>query len=113
MTLYVAAQKKQLKYEYIGFDGDICWRSVTWNDRGFLIPASAEHAEQCRNIGSPLLPPALRGSVPRSIGHRQDAENAKDTINKFLEQDTDALASYDAWLHERDPNFLIKKRYMN
>ena len=112
-VLYVALVHGDLTEGKIGMDDGVCWQSVSWRKRGFLIPASAAQAEWCREAGAPEMSPLLIGTVPIQIRHRQDAVYAQNLLEKFLEQNRKSLAGFDAWLQSRDPAFLRSKRLLN
>ena len=112
-VLYVALKRGELKAGNIGVDDGVCWQSVSWRKRGFLVPASAEQAVWCRETGAPEMSPVLTGTVPIQVRHRQEATIAQILLKTFLEQNRSYLVGFDVWMQDRDPEFLRSERLMN
>lgn len=112
-VLYVALQRGDLTSGGIGMDDGVCWLRVTWQKRGFLMPASAEQAAWCRDIGGPEMSKILTGTVPIQIRHRQDAIKAQEKLETFLTQNRSSLDGFDSWMQSRDSAFMQSKRSLN
>ena len=102
-TLYIADHKNELQYGKVGYDpvGDNFWQCVTWQKRGFLLPASAEAIVKCREEGSPELPSYMTTRPPISPYRRSSALQSACIVEKYINQNSTYLQGFEDWIAKR------------
>ena len=102
-ALFIADQKGELQYGETGYDrdGDNFWQCVTWEKRGFLIPAIEDTIAKCKEEGSPELPSYMTIKPPISAYRRSSAMQSALTIEKYITQNEMYLKGFENWIAER------------
>lgn len=102
-ALYIADKKEELQYEKTGYDsvGNNFWQCVTWEKRGFLIPASAEAITKCIEEGSPELPSYMTTQPPLSPYKRSSALQSACIVEKYINQNSTYLKGFEDWMAKR------------
>lgn len=97
-ALFIANQKGELLYEKTGYDrvGEKFWQCVSWEKRGFLIPATEDAIAKCKEEGSPELPSYMMTKPPISPYNRSSALQSACILEKYIIQNGKYLQGFAA-----------------